>query len=160
MLEDVLTLLKIAGSQMTDREKMCVLVYDEMSVQSTSEYDKKNDEVIGPHTEMQVVIARGLFAKWKQPIFADFDVKITKQLLENLITQLYNIGFTVMANVHDCGAGNRGVWRDCGVDFETKQTSMKHPSTGKDIFFFPDAPHLYKLFRNWLLDHGFQYKGD
>lgn len=159
VLEDVLTLLKIAGTQMTDREKITVLVYDEMSVQSTTEYDRKNDEIIGPHSEMQVVMARGLFAQWKQPIFVGFDVQVTKDLLDDLITRLYNIGFIVIANVHDCGAGNRGVWRDCGVNHETKQTTMKHPCTGNDVFFFPDAPHLYKLFRNWLLDRGFLYKG-
>ncbi|XP_062704502.1 transposable element P transposase [Aedes albopictus] len=149
----------LESTRMEDKEKMCVLVYDEMSVQSTAEYDKKNDEVIGPHSEMQVVMARGLFSQWKQPIFVDFDVQVTKDLLENLITQLFKIGFNVIANVHDCGAGNWGVWRDCGVNFETKQTSMKHPCTGKDVFFFPDAPYQYKLFRNWMLDHGFMYKG-
>lgn len=159
MLEDVLTILKIAGTRLTERERVTVLVYDEMSVEGTVELDKRNDDVIGPHSEMQLVMARGLFGHWKQPIFVDFDRQMTKSLLEELASRLHDIGFNVIATVHDCGGGNMGVWKDAGVNHELGKTSMKHPVSGNEIFFFPDAPHLLKLFRNWLLDHGFMYKG-
>jgi len=43
-----------------------------------------------------------------------------------------------------------------GVDYEN--TSFKHPVTGNPVFCFADPPHLIKLFRNNLLDHGFQLK--
>ena len=120
VLEDVLTILQIAGSRMTAKEKVTILAYDEMSVEATYEYDKRNDDVIGPHSEMQLVMARGLFAKWKQPIYIDFDVQMTTELLEVLATRMHQIGFTVVGLVHDCGGGNLGVWRDCNVEHFTR----------------------------------------
>ncbi|XP_058815510.1 uncharacterized protein LOC131679016 [Topomyia yanbarensis] len=63
ILNDVFTVLKIAGKHMSARERVVVLGYDEVSVNGTVEYDKRNDSVIGPHKEMQVVSARGLFGK-------------------------------------------------------------------------------------------------
>lgn len=31
--------------------------------------------------------------------------------------------------------------------------------TKKNIYIFPDAPHLLKLLRNWFIDYGFLYNG-
>ncbi|KAH0814622.1 hypothetical protein GEV33_008169 [Tenebrio molitor] len=42
--------------------------FDEVKVKSVQEYDTSKDEVLGPHNQMQVVMARGLFAQWKQPL--------------------------------------------------------------------------------------------
>ncbi|XP_058826819.1 uncharacterized protein LOC131686843 [Topomyia yanbarensis] len=112
VLTDVLTLLGIAGKHMSQRERVVVLGFDEMSVNATVEHDKRNDDILGPHKELQVVSARGLFAKWKQPIFADFDRQMSKVILDDLISRLYAIGFTVVANVHDCGGGNMAIWKE------------------------------------------------
>lgn len=144
---------------MTAQEKVTVLGYDEMSVNGTIELDRRNDDVVGPHKELQVVSARGLFGKWKQPLFADFDEQMTKPLLDQIISRLHEIGFSVVAIVHDCAGGNLGLWRTVGIDYAEK-SYMYHPVTTKEIFFFPDAPHLLKLMRNWLLDHGFMFKGN
>lgn len=60
---------------MTKFEKYTVLQFDEMKVQTIYEYDTQQDEVIEPHLYMQLIMARGLFGRWKQPIFVDFDKK-------------------------------------------------------------------------------------
>lgn len=39
--------------------------------------DHKVEEVVGPHDQMQVIMARGLFSKWKMPVYIDFDDKMT-----------------------------------------------------------------------------------
>lgn len=159
IIADVLTVLKLAGANMTEREKVVILGYDEMSVSQTFERDRRNDEIVGPHNEMQVISARGLFSNWKQPIYVNFDQAVTLPILNEVITRLHEIGFTVVGNVHDCSSKNRTLWNEIGIDYSSERTSMKHPVTNEDIFFFPDAPHLLKLIRNWLLDHGFYYKG-
>lgn len=159
ILDDVLKILEIAGRNMERRERVVILGYDEMSVSETVERDKRNDDIVGPHKEMQVISARGLFANWKQPIYVGFDQQISIPILNEIITRLHAIGFQVVGNVHDCGGGNLGVWKDIGIDHEKEKTHMKHPVTNDDIYFFPDVPHLLKLVRNWLLDHGFYYKG-
>lgn len=152
-------MMEIVGRRMTSREKAVVLAYDEMSVGETVERDKRNDDIVGPHKEMQVVSARGLFSNWKQPVFVDFDRQITTTILKDIITRFHELGFTVVANVHDCGAGNMSLWREVGIDYTKEKTAMQHPVTLENIYFFPDVPHLLKLIRNWLLDHGFYYKG-
>lgn len=98
-------------------------------------------------------MARGLFDNWKQPIYLGFDVKMTKELLENVITRLHHINYNVVACVSDCGGGNQGLWKNVAVN-EQKLFS-EHPITKKPVYFFADIPHVLKLLRNWFLDTGF-----
>uniref|UniRef100_A0A2S2P2E1 THAP9-like helix-turn-helix domain-containing protein n=1 Tax=Schizaphis graminum TaxID=13262 RepID=A0A2S2P2E1_SCHGA len=37
------------------------------------EYEPQEQRILGPHNNVQVMCARGLFSQWKQPIFFDFD---------------------------------------------------------------------------------------
>ena len=159
ILQEVFVIMKIIGSTMENREKVVVLAYDEMSVNETVERDRRNDVIVGPHKEMQIVSARGLFSNWKQPVFVDFDRQITTEILNEIITLFHGIGFFVVANVHDCGGGNVSLWKEIEIDYANERTSMPHPVTQENIYFFPDVPHLLKLMRNWILDHGFYYKG-
>ncbi|XP_056647325.1 uncharacterized protein LOC130451987 [Diorhabda sublineata] len=103
ILKDVLFLLKLAGESFSDFERTVVLQYDEVKVKKTEEYNIAQDEVLGPHNYMQVVMARGLFSNWKQPIYIGFDQKMTKSLLMDIITELHKINFNVVACVSDCG---------------------------------------------------------
>lgn len=99
-------------------------------------------------------MARGLFSNWKQPVFVHFDTKITKEILDTVITELYKINYNVVACVSDCGGGNVGLWKvlNCGED----KSYFQHPETNKNIYMFADAPHLLKLIRNWFIDTGFK----
>ena len=113
-----------------------------------------NDQVIGPHKYMQIVQARALFGKWKQPVFCDFDKPMTKELLISIITKLNNIGYTVVACVSDMGGGNQGLWKEFGITIETP--FIPHPQIADlNIYFYAVTPHLLKLVRNWLFDTGF-----
>lgn len=102
--------MQIASHTMSDMDKVAVIQFDEMKVHSVYEYDQLEDEVVGPHTQMQVVMVRGLFSKWKQPIFIDFDQKMTKKILLDIISQLEEISYHVVVCVSDCGGGNVGLW--------------------------------------------------
>lgn len=159
VLDDVLSVLGSTAKFMSPRERVVVLGYDEMSTKETSELDKRTDKLLGPHKEMQVIAIRGLFSKWKTPIFIDFDRPMTLDILNDTISRLHMKGFTVAAIVHDCGGGNLALLKQAGINHAHQKVSMQHPVTQEEIFFFPDAPHLLKLIRNWLLDHGFYYKG-
>jgi hypothetical protein len=118
------------------------------------EYDRLNDEEVGPHSQMQVVMARGLIGKWKQPIYIDFDQKITSNILKDIISKLNAINYEVVACVCDCGGGNMGLWRDLEITFD--KPWFVNSQTGTNIYFFADAPHMLKLLRNWLIDTGFK----
>ena len=101
------------------------------------------DEVLGPHNYMQVVMARGLFSNWKQPVYLAFDQKMTQDILNKIIIELHKIQFNVVACVSDCGASNVGLWKELGVNIN--RTFFKHPGTGNNIYMFADVPHLMKL---------------
>jgi hypothetical protein len=155
VLNDVINMMSLAGHDMTDRERAVVLMYDEMKCKNTYEYDKISDEIIGPYSNLQVIIARGLFSNWKQPIYIGFDQNITKELLNGMIVKLNDINYNVVACVSDLGGSNQGLWKQLGVDADKAEHFFKHPVTEEKICVFPDAPHLLKLIRNWLLDSGY-----
>lgn len=154
ILEDVIRMMQLNGDTLQGYEKLTVLMFDEVKICSTMEYDVLRDEVVGPHSQMQVVMARGIASQWKQPIFVGFDQKMTKTILFSIIDRLDQIGFNVLCCVSDCGGGNIGLWKALDISYENPICST--PS-GKEIVFIPDAPHILKLIRNWLLDTGFQF---
>lgn len=161
VLHDVVRLMGVAGSGMSERDRVTIVSYDEIYVEQMVEYDFRNDGILGPHKSLQVIMARGLFAKWKQPVYARCDTKMTPEILNQVIAALHEAGYNVVAAVSDCGGGNQGLWKELGIDVikDHTRTKMPHPVTGNPIHMIPDAPHLLKLIRNWLLDCGFYYKG-
>lgn len=154
ILEDVVRIMGIAGRSKTEIHKLTVLSFDEVKVSSVYEYDQKEDEIMGPHSYLQVIMARGLFDNWKQPVYLGFDKKMTSTLLQSIITKLSTVNYNVVACVSDCGGGNQGLWKELNIDSST--TYILHPVTKAKIYFFADAPHLLKLIRNWFLDRGFE----
>lgn len=102
-------------------------------------------------------MARGISSKWKQPIFVDFDTKMTKTILFDIIDKLNEIGFRVICCVSDCGGGNVGLWKELEVNYENP---IFYTPNGQSVACVPDAPHLLKLVRNWFLDTGFNLNGN
>ena len=152
LLKDVLRFMEIAGMSLSTLEKLAVIQFDEMKVESVYEYDKTKDQIIGPHKQMQVIMVRGLFSNWKQPIFIDFDKKMTIEILNETIGAVHNVGYDVVACVSDCGGGYLGLWSSLNINFDNPY--FLHPILEHTIFCFADVPHLLKLVRNWLLDTG------
>lgn len=152
ILEDVLKIMKLNGDDMQCYEKYTVLMFDEIKISSTMEYDVLKDEVVGPHNQLQVAMARGIGGKWKQPVYVGFDQKMTKEILLDIIKKLDDIGFKTVCVVSDCGGGNVGLWRALDINYENPVFSLP---TGREIVYIPDGPHALKLIRNWLLDTGF-----
>uniref|UniRef100_A0A182HYC2 Transposase n=1 Tax=Anopheles arabiensis TaxID=7173 RepID=A0A182HYC2_ANOAR len=158
ILADVLNLMESYAKTLTPRDRECVISFDEMKVTHILEYDVGADEVLGPHNYLQVVMARGIFNKWKQPIFIGFDQKMTKDIILSLIKKLSERMINVVAIVSDNCQAHASCLRDLGAHDITKPY-FNHPVTNKNVYVFPDAPHLIKLLRNWLIDTGFDYKG-
>lgn len=152
LVPDILRMLDLMGKDKPDKERAVVILFDEMKVEKIYEYDPKHDEVIGPYNNLQVVMARGLFGNWKQPIYMKFDTQVSTEILNNIITELHKINYTVVGMVSDCGGGNRGLWNDLNISPE--KFWFNHPISDEKIYVIPDAPHLLKLLRNWLLDTG------
>ena len=56
-----------------------------MKVKYLYEYIKNNSEIRPPMNFVFVVMARGLFRNWKQPIYFNYDCPPTKKLILSLI---------------------------------------------------------------------------
>jgi len=144
------------GLDMAIEEKLTILSFDEMYLSHQIDFDRNREQVIGPHKTVQVVMARGLISKWKQPIFYKYDTPLTSELLIDIIEKLHTVGFNVVGVVSDMGPTNQGLLKSISVSF--KQPNFKHPITGQRVHVFADIPHLIKLCRNNYLDHGFILK--
>ena len=88
---------------------------------------------------------RGLFAKWKQPIYYDFDVTMTGVLLKSIISAVENSNIHVAAVTCDMGGKNSKVWKELGVN--TEKNFFINPTTNDKVWVFCDVPHLLKLLR-------------
>ncbi|XP_048514715.1 uncharacterized protein LOC125501817 [Athalia rosae] len=154
ILEDVFGFIKIAGSTMTDVEKVVILQMDQIKVQSVYEYDEYEDDIIGQYNYMQVITARSLFADWKQPVYIEFDTLITGAKLCTVIRELHELSINVVACV--CNpAMEMFIWKELGIS--SKNTHFRNPSTGAPVHVFSDTPYLLKLLRARFLQYGFVF---
>lgn len=153
--KQVIEIMKIIGEKKTAVSRLTVISFDEVESKKFIEYNVSKDCIMGPHKKIQVVYARGLYDRWKQPIYAGLDKNMTKEIMNNLIKLLYEAGYTVVACVSDMGSSNRTLWNEYKINLD--RSWFAHPQDNtKKIYIFADAPHMLKLTRNWLLDYGFK----
>lgn len=153
ILTSILNFMKTKGDSMTAADKFTMICFDEMNLDSRICYDAAKDKILGPHSNVQVVMAKGIVKHWKQPIYYDFDQPITKELLFEIIKIMEENEFNVLGIVSDLGGKNIRLWNELNVTPESN--SFLNPSDkSRKILVFADFPHLLKLLRNHLLDHG------
>lgn len=161
VLNDVLAIMKNKAEKMSEFERLTVIIFDELYISNQISINRKEEEVVGPHKTTQVMMARGLFSKWKQPVYYKFDTPVTKEVLNDVITKLFECGFTVVATTSDLGSSNQKLWKSLNIGTDEKQKCFFiHPSNDQyRIYVLADSPHMMKLARNHIIDHGFLYHG-
>lgn len=119
----IFTQLRKASEKMKIEDKLCILLFDEMSLKASVSYNQRKDKVTGFVTDgqntkpeyadhAQVFMIRGMMKNYKQPVSYTFSKaatsgpEIAKQLKE-IIKELQDAGFVVVATVCDQGANNR-----------------------------------------------------
>ncbi|KAJ8866943.1 hypothetical protein PR048_032805 [Dryococelus australis] len=68
---EVLTVLEVTSKVMNEIKRSTILLFDEINVDSRLYYDQSEDKILGPNRNVQVIIARGLASKWKQPMLVE-----------------------------------------------------------------------------------------
>ncbi|XP_071578674.1 uncharacterized protein [Temnothorax nylanderi] len=154
-LTDVFSVMQEKGKDLSEIEKLSVMCFDEMALSSECNFDPTLEQLIGPHSKVQVIMVRGLFGNWKQPIFYKFDQPMTKSILLEGIKLMHNAGYRVVVVVSDMG--NKGLWGELNIS--PTNYFFKHPVTKLNIYVFADVPHLLKLLRNWYFDNGLRLGG-
>ncbi|CAH1955273.1 unnamed protein product [Acanthoscelides obtectus] len=137
---------------MTENDRVCTIVFDEMKVRTEYLYDQTKDCIMKPYDYVQVVLIRGIFKSWMQPVFYNFDCKMTSDILMGIIKFVEESGFHVVAMVSDLGA-NRGLHNELNVS--NTKPYFTNPSNNEKIFVMADIPQLLKLIRNNFVAHGF-----
>lgn len=157
IVDPILQSMKSKATSMTESQRLCALSFDEIYISQQIEIERKEEKRIGPHKTAQVGMVRGLFSKWKQPVYYDFDKPLTKEVLLDVINKLYDSGYTVVTVTTDLGPTNTGVWSSMNIGVKDGQNCyFVHPKDPSlKIFIFADPPHLLKLIRNNYVDSGF-----
>lgn len=156
-------------------DRICNLIFDEMSVQAAVQYVPHADLVCGFQDmgggdrkpvfadHALVFIARGIRKKWKQPIAYTFVESATKtvdlvRLIKLVVKALQDAGLKVVSCVCDQGTSNVAA-----INFlkaRTREDCVKNGNECKFLGFLVgndeiipifDPPHLLKCIRNNLL---------
>ena len=170
-------ILQRKAKTMSERDKVCVLTLDEMSLKSGLYYDLQKDIIEGMEdfgslgksknlaTQALVFMVRGLACKWKQPVgyfLANAATPGSKQkvLLLECIEKIEEAGFTVKVVIGDQGSNNRKMFRMMGVSAD-KPFIERKTSEGnvQKVYCMFDPPHLLKSVRNNLKQHIFVVDG-
>ncbi|XP_045473667.1 uncharacterized protein LOC123680055 [Harmonia axyridis] len=162
--------LKKVVYKMNAKEKVCALIFDEMSVQTFISYSPYKDEIVGLEDygdEKKALIAdhanvfliKGLYKSYKQPLAFTFSRGAInsyqlKGLISILIKECQNIGLDVVATI--CDQGTTNVKAVQLLLEEGRQEHVDHNHFGffvnnKEIVPLFDTPHLIKGLRNNLL---------
>ena len=169
--DDVIHAIESRIVGMNERDRVCGLLIDEMSLKCNLNYDVKDDVVVGLEdlgegwnrknavvTSALVFMARGLSSNWKQPVGYVLTNSACgacdmKQLLFNCIDKLHAAGLTVMVVISDQGTNFQQLVSQLKVSVQ--EPYFEHG--GRRIFYMFDTPHLLKSVRNNLQKYSIEY---
>ena len=163
----VLERLKRMALTMSEREKLVVVAFDEMSLNAKLNYDAHRDEVegldrTGDGTDVAaashagVFMVRGLTSNFKQPFGYTCSAGVMKAdrlatVLKEALCAIRATGLKPVALVLDQGTNNAKAIKQLGL------VDGKICYNGTDeVFIFWDTPHLIKNVRNNFRHNGFE----
>ena len=184
--ESVFTSLEERGKKMKDpKDKLCVLMCDDMEIEASIFFNKKEERVegfeddgsdrtdnIADHASSWIV--KGINSSksekpWSQAIVFSFcksSIIVTnlKKMYVDIVRRLRDIGFIVVASICDQGATNEKSVKELIRD--TKEKMLRESKEyiddtifidGHEIVHLFDPPHLLKCLRNNLLKKDLNY---
>lgn len=78
-----------------------------------------------------------------------------KNLLLDLVGKVEDVGYVVVAVVHDTGSTNLHICQDFDTDPVEKKKSLRNPDPDRKLFVLAEIEHLMKFIRNNFLDSDF-----
>jgi len=160
--------LQHSMQKMSDRDRYCCLLFDEMSIRENVRFNQKLEGYEDYGTERTCNVAnhallfmvRGLHRKWKQPVAYYFIRGSTKagllmKFLKEVLGACQNAGLHVVATVCDMGANNVSALQMLGA---TRQKPF-FEFQNQEIVTVYDPPHL-KCTRNLFRKYDVQFKSE
>ena len=157
--DEMFNLYTLKLQEMKKSDKNISLSFDEMELKPQTQYSERHKERLPKAKKAMVVMARGLGAGHKEPLFYDYDTPMTMELLSDLITKTEECGAHVRNVVLDMG--NQSLLSRLGV--YRGQFTFSHPTRdGESIAIIPDYPHGLKNLRTNIFKHGvhFDFNGE
>lgn len=171
--EPILQGLKNKVDTMNETDKICSIVFDEMTLKENLFYNSQLDSIEGLQdlgmcagrskfaaNQAAVFMVRGLASKWKQPIaffLSSGPVRNheLKSLVFECIRKVRAIGLKPMVFLCDQGSNNRSAISSFDVSVEQPYFSVDN----ERVYVMYDPPHLIKNVRNHFKSKGFKVEG-
>ncbi len=169
--EETFTALKERMKFMPERDKVCSLMIDEISLKKNLQYDSQNDVIVGYEDfggqferskeyagNALVFMLRGLASNWNQPVGYVFTrtackAEVVQALISECLDKCKESGCDVKVVVSDQGTNFQSLVRKLGVTPENPYFSHG----GHKYFYMYDPPHLLKSIRNNLNKYTIQF---
>lgn len=177
--QTLMKVLKNSVIKLTEKQKLCAILFDEISLDPNLTYDHNSgmitgfeDNGIGRTRKFAdhslVFMIRGVVKKYKQPISYSFCKGTTSShdlsnQLKNVIRAVHETGLRVVASVCDQGATNKAAINI--IKNDTRSEALRRHIEYKEEFYnvkcgedilnivhLYDPPHLLKGVRNNLLN--------
>jgi len=139
----ILRHLENIAPKMLMKDKVCILMWDEVSIQPKLTYDIRRDIIYGFEDwgnnrtgkivdHALVFMLRGLKSRWKMPISFNFCHKQTNtaqliRCIKEHIKKINNAGFHIVATVCDQGSSNTAAIRELLLRTDMKRNFEKRP---------------------------------
>lgn len=141
----ILRHLENIAPNMSIKDKVCILIWDEVSIQPKLTYDTRKDIICGfedwgnnrtskAADHVLVFMLRGLNSGWKMPVSYNFCYKQTNtaQLMyciKDDIKKINNAGFHIVATVCDQGSSNVAAIKELLLRSDMKRNFEKRPQS-------------------------------
>lgn len=148
---------------MSEIDKSCGCVVDEMSTEEAREFCQTTKQIVGNTTlpvseqlasKAIVFMLVGIQSRWKQVVAyhhtgSSIGGKHLKDMIVALIRRAEGIGLKVYFCTSDSGSENQKFWKDLGVNFTKgnvfNDLSVPHPANdSRRMEIVPDPVHLFK----------------
>uniref|UniRef100_A0A182PHA9 THAP-type domain-containing protein n=1 Tax=Anopheles epiroticus TaxID=199890 RepID=A0A182PHA9_9DIPT len=146
-------LLEQHASTLKNIELVCTLSLICTNTPVRYHYDCKRDQLIGPNAQLHCLTVQGIFCSWQQIVHINFDLNLSKQLLETTINELHKIGYHVVAITTDCDRDVARLWASWNVSID--QHYLQHPITGGAIYLYACPARTLATIHRVLIEDGF-----
>ncbi|KAJ8935620.1 hypothetical protein NQ318_006463 [Aromia moschata] len=166
----IFTTLKESVKKMNDKEKHCILLFDELAIDTSIQYNRKQDCVEGVDygsernnklaDHANVFMIKGAVKNLVQPVsftFSNGPIKTNKlvEAIKLVVKECQKIGLKIVASICDQGAANVAAINRLLQETKQMQTEegqyFGYVINEQEIVPLYDVPHLFKGLRNNLL---------
>lgn len=145
----ILQHLKSISLRMSTKDKVCILMWDEVSIQPNVTYDTRRDIICGFEDwgnnrtdkvadHVLVFMLRGLCTGWKMPVSYNFCARATKtpqlvHCIKEHVSKISEAGFLIVATVCDQGTSNVAAINDL-LFYTDMQRNFDRRTQGKFLY--------------------------